>query len=260
MTDQNTFTEVLREVAEIIRTSGESMSEDEIMTYFSDMNLSEDQKKLVLDYLNNGIHEKNTAYEDDVKIDSHEMMEAENGQTGIDAASENSKVLQAYMEDLSLLETYEEKEIMVLYKRLFSGESETIELLTAIWLPKVLEVARKYMDIHAKLEDLIQEGNVALLLRLNQLCGTPDCSDAEKSFEDIEDGLIQVIERGIIDYISEWNSAKQQENELVGKLSLLHEADRLLEEENGKRPTDSQLAEYTNMTVDEIKELKNLLR
>ena len=258
MTDQNTFMEVLREVAEIIRTAETPMSEEEIMTYFSDMELTSEQRVLVLDYLNNkSFGEDNRKENSGTIIDNKE---AEDGQSGNDAASENSKVLQAYMEDLSLLETYEDEEVMKLYKRLFAGEEEVIEILSTIWLPKVLDVAKSYIDIHEKVEDLIQEGNIALLMRLNQLCGTPDCSDAEKSFHEIEEGLSKAVEKGIMEYISEWDDAKQQENKLVGKLSLVHETERFLEEENGEHPTISQLAAYTNMSVEEIRDLKEFVK
>ena len=258
MTDQNTFMEVLREVAEIIRTAEAPMPEEEIMAYFSDMELTDKQRVLVLDYLNNKAFK-----EDESLVNSEEMIddkEAEDGQSRIDAAAENSKVLQAYMEDLSLLETYEDEEIMKLYKRLFAGEEEVIEILSTVWLPKVLDVAKGYIDIHAKVEDLIQEGNIALLMRLNQLCGTPDCSDAEKSFQEIEEGLSKAVEKGIMEYISEWDDAKQQENKLVGKLSLVHEASIFLEEENGEPPTIHELAAYTNMSVGEIRDLKEFIK
>lgn len=258
MTDQNTFMEVLREVAEIIRTAEAPMSEEEIMAYFSDMELTDKQRALVLDYLNNKAFD-----EDESVVNSEEMVddkEAEDGQSRIDAAAENSKVLQAYMEDISLLETYEDEEIMKLYNRLFAGEEEVIEILSTVWLPKVLDVAKGYIDIHSKVEDLIQEGNIALLMRLNQLCGTPDCSDAEKSFKEIEEGLSKAVEKGIMEYISEWDDAKQQENKLVGKLSLMHEASRFLEDENGEPPTISQLAAYTNMSVEEIRDLKEFIK
>ena len=249
MTDQNTFTEVLREVAKIIRTSESPMSEEEIMAYFDDMDLSFGQKKLVLEYLNNMDDEYDNGSTDN-------SMEDDNGETGIDEASKNSKVLKAYMEDLSLLQTYSEKEIMELYKRLFSGESEVIETISTVWLRKVLGIAEKYMDIHSKVEDLIQEGNMALLMRLNQLCGTPDCSDAEREFSEIEADLYKVIEKGIMDYISEWDSTKQQENTLVGKLSLVHEAEIFLTEENGAPPTLKQLSGFTKMPEDELLLLK----
>ena len=53
MTDQNTFMETVRSVAEIIRTSGEPLSEEEILAYFEDMELDDNQKSLVLEYLKN---------------------------------------------------------------------------------------------------------------------------------------------------------------------------------------------------------------
>ena len=51
MTDQNTFMEVVRNVAEIVRTAEVPMSESEILAYFSDMDLDENQKRIVLAYI-----------------------------------------------------------------------------------------------------------------------------------------------------------------------------------------------------------------
>ena len=44
MLDQNTFMETLRSVAEIVQTASVPMSEKEILSYFNDMDLSEEQK------------------------------------------------------------------------------------------------------------------------------------------------------------------------------------------------------------------------
>lgn len=260
MTDQNTFMEVLREVKEIVRTSEVPMSENEIMSYFSDMDLSAEQKRLIIDYLNAAEEENAGISDEDSNLDGEGNIDegdvgAKNG-----GSLEESKILKAYMEDLSLLEDYSEEEMMALYKRLFSGENEVIETISTVWLRKVLDIAKKYMDLHAKVEDLIQEGNIALLMRLNQLCGTPDCSDAEKNYDEIEAGLTKAVERGILDYISEWNSAKEQESTLVGKLSLVHEAENYLKEENGVVPTVKELAAFTKMSEKELTGLMELMK
>ncbi len=252
MTDQNTFTEVLREVAEIVRTAETPMSEEDIMSYFSDMDLSLGQKKLILDYLNK------IDYDDNLDI-VNDNVEAGNGKTETVDASKNSKVLQAYMEDISLLQTYSEEEVMALYKRLFAGEEEVIETITTVWLKKVVEIVEKYKDLHTKAEDLIQEGNMALLMRLNQWCGTPDCSDAEKNFKEIEERLARSIEKGIMDYISEWDSEKQHENSLIGKISLVHEALKYLEAENGMPPTLEQLSDFTKLSCEELTAIKEFI-
>lgn len=264
MTDQNTFMEVLREVSEIMRTSESPLSETEIMAYFADMDLNEGQKKLIADYLNN-LPELDEAFAENADI---YKMEGENGQSGLDEASEDSKVLRAYMEDLSLIKTYSDEEKIELYGKLLEGEEEVIDTISALWLSNVLDIAKKYMDLHSRLEDLIQEGNVALLLRLNDLCGAKTVEAAFKDGEakelnnelamigdealKLEKILSYSVEKCIMEYISEWKSAKEQEDILVGKLSLIHEAKRYLEAENGTAPTVGELAEYTKMSVEEL--------
>lgn len=51
MTDRNIFMETLHEVAEIVRTSAEAMSRDEILFYFKDMDLTKEQENMVIEYL-----------------------------------------------------------------------------------------------------------------------------------------------------------------------------------------------------------------
>ena len=51
MLDQNTLTEILREVAEIIRATAEPMSREEILGFFEHQDLDDHQKNLILEYL-----------------------------------------------------------------------------------------------------------------------------------------------------------------------------------------------------------------
>ena len=51
MLDQNTFTETIRAVQDIIRTSAEPMTREEILSYFKDMDLNAQQEEMVLEFL-----------------------------------------------------------------------------------------------------------------------------------------------------------------------------------------------------------------
>lgn len=51
MLDQNTFIETVQSVAEIIRTSAEPISREEIMSYFKDMDLNKAQEDMVFEFL-----------------------------------------------------------------------------------------------------------------------------------------------------------------------------------------------------------------
>ena len=51
MVDQNTFTETIRAVQDIIRTSAEPMTREEILSYFKDMDLNRQQEDMVFEFL-----------------------------------------------------------------------------------------------------------------------------------------------------------------------------------------------------------------
>ena len=51
MKDRNLFMETLREVKEIVRTSERPLTRDEIMVYFKDIKLSDEQEKMIIEYL-----------------------------------------------------------------------------------------------------------------------------------------------------------------------------------------------------------------
>ena len=47
MLDQNIFTETIREVSEIMKTSEEGLSREEILKYFDSMELNETQQNML---------------------------------------------------------------------------------------------------------------------------------------------------------------------------------------------------------------------
>ena len=51
MLNQNVFMETLREVKEIVRTAAEPLSKEAMLSYFSEMDLSDEQKNMVINRL-----------------------------------------------------------------------------------------------------------------------------------------------------------------------------------------------------------------
>lgn len=241
MVDQQTFMDTIASVAEIMRTAETPMTEEEILSYFVDMELSDAQKAMVMDYLKNPEEEteEGTA-EGNISDTAEEHVQ-------------NSKVYEMYLEDLAGIPQYEEEERIALYKALLTGDEKAIEPISMFSLEKVLQIADKYMEPKLLVEDLVQEGNVALFMKLSELCG------CEKSY-DVEEELERAIEQAIVSYASEMDNEREQEKSLVGKLSLVHEAKKLLAEENGTEPTIAELAEYTKMDVEELQELEDFVK
>ena len=70
MLDQNTFIETVQSVAEIIRTSAEPISREEIMSYFKDMELNKAQEDMVFEFLITPHEDAQMQEEDTQKIAS----------------------------------------------------------------------------------------------------------------------------------------------------------------------------------------------
>ncbi len=244
MTDQNTFMEVVQNVAEIVRTAEVPMTEEEILAYFSDMDLDENQKKLVLEYI---VTAESRQQDGDA---AEQASEAE----PVDEESEEeakSKVFQMYLEELAMLPSFTAAEREKLYVKLAAGDASVIETISTAWLKKVLTIAEKYMEPRLNVEDLVQEGNMALFMKLQELLGIEQ--------KNIEEVLSGAVEEGIMSYCSEIVGEREMEHTLVGKISLVHEAKKILTMERGQEPTVEELSEFTKMTKDELLEIEEFL-
>lgn len=241
MIDQQAFMETLQSVAEIMRTAETPMTEEEILGYFKDMELSDAQKNMVMDYLNNVENQAEEETTNGGQTESESEMPVE------------SKVYQMYLEDLAGIPEYNEEERITFYKALLAGDEKAIEPISMFSLRNVLKIADKYIEPKLLVEDLVQEGNVALFLKLSELCGCGQSYDVEQELEN-------AIEQAIVAYASKMSNEREQESTLVGKLSLVHEAKKLLAEENGTEPTIAELAAYTKMDEEELQELEDLIK
>ena len=241
MIDQQAFMETLQSVAEIMRTAETPMTEEEILDYFKDMELSDAQKNMVMDYLNNVENQAEEETTDGGQTESESEIPVE------------SKVYQMYLEDLAGIPEYNEEERITFYKALLAGDEKASEPISMFSLRNVLKIADKYIEPKLLVEDLVQEGNVALFLKLSELCGCGQSYDVEQELEN-------AIEQAIVAYASKMSNEREQESTLVGKLSLVHEAKKLLAEENGTEPTIAELAAYTKMDEEELQELEDLIK
>ncbi|MBQ9984153.1 MAG: hypothetical protein IJP29_06140 [Lachnospiraceae bacterium] len=246
MTDQNTFMEVVKNVAEIVRTAEVPMGEEEILAYFSDMDLNENQKKLVLEYIATAHLEENTEAAENKEDTVGNVEDTESDGDG------ESKVFQMYLNELSEIPSFTVADREKLYERLAAGEESVIDTISKAWLKKVLTIAEGYLADKLNVEDLVQEGNLALFLKLQEML---NCGDAKN----MEETLAQAVEEGIMSYCSEITGEKELENTLVGKMSLVHEAKKLLAMDKGREPSLEELSEYTKMSVEELADLQKMM-
>jgi len=238
--DQNTFMETLASVKEIMQVQEEPLSEDEIFAYFTELNLSDAQKTMVLEYLNQPDEEEQDATEATVEEENQEKED------------KKSAVFQMYLDELGELPTFSHTEELELYRALLSGDESAIVKLLDCWLGRVIEQAKGYMTEKLLIEDLVQEGNMALFMKLQEMCGMGKC-------DDVEENLAAAVEEAIMKYASELTMEREQEEAMFGKIRLVYEARKYLTEENGDVPSLQELSEYTKIPSEELEQIVKIL-
>ena len=247
MIDKTNFMETLRSVAELTRTSDKPLSREEVMSYFSDMDLTKEQQEMIYQYLLHPIDES----EQEETIEEQELENEPDAVENLDSQEEISPFFEMYEEDIKKLPIFSEEEKRELYRKLLEGDVAAIQPLSDLWLPKVLAITNDYSIHQVNLEDLIQEGNIGLLGGLTHLLGN-------KQITQVEEYIKESIKKAMEDYIDETMEEQDWESTVVAKATLVHEATEVLAKDLGRTPTDSELSEYTRLTIEEIKDIMTL--
>lgn len=275
MVDQNTFIETVQSVSQIIRTSAEPIGREEIMSYFKDMDLNKAQEDLIFDFLLNHHDEPENGYEDVETENTDEVSEKNTdiiysegepiGQKKDTASDENddgfdedslipdSPMFKMYLEELDEIPEYSKEEQDELYKKLLNGDESVIHTISNMWLKSVLDMAKKLAVTKEGFEDVVQEGNMALFMHLTELCGAGEN-------ENIEDEILEVIEAAMKECIRDQAGKSENENAMVGKVSLVSRAVEHLKSQNGTDPSAQELSEYTSVPADELSSILELLK
>ena len=266
MLDQSVFTETIHEVAEIIRTSATPLSKEEILSYFKEMELNEQQENMVLEFLLTP-HEEEEAEEAEggeqeaadwqETSDASALAQNDSGKKEEKTAEPDvlpeSKMFQMYLEEISSLPVYSEKKQEEMYQKLLAGDESVINLISNSWMIKVLEIAKKLAVTSEGFEDVIQEGNMALFLKLTELCGCEEKTDVEAELQ----GAVETAMKSSI--LAE-EGEDEDEKAMVGKLALVNEAKKYLAEEKGREATVQELAAYTQLTEEELSDILLLIQ
>lgn len=246
MLDKIAFMETLHSVQEVARTSLTPLSKEEIQTYFKDMELTKEQEEMVYQYL---LHPQEEMEADTGNEAETEENTEDNNKTEERAVSAR---FQMYLDEIGDIPSLTEEQEKALYERLAAGEEKAITDISNQWLKSVVEIASEYHADNLLLDDMVQEGNIGLLMGLQSLSG--------KEEENPKAVLVQFVKDAIEAYIEEEGGEGEQENSILAKVSLVHEAKETLAKELGGEPSIRQLAEYTRISEEEISDIVSLAK
>lgn len=164
MLDRNTFMETLRAVAEVRRTAVEPLSKEDILKYFEGMELTEEQVEMIYEYLQLPPEMQTAEPEQETPEEEPEVPVNEEEE-------ETTRCFQMYLDDLNAIEEMTAEEMNQAYEKLLAGDASVVGAICESWLPTIAQLAVPYAEQGANLEDVIQEGNMGLLLKLTELAG-----------------------------------------------------------------------------------------
>lgn len=182
MLKQNDFLETLRSVAELRRTSAEPLPKEELLKYFEGMEFSEEQKEMIYQYL---------LLPPEVQTGKPETEEEQPEEPQPVPEEEEDIYFQMYLEDLEKIEELSEEELEESYRKLLAGDSSVIPRILENWLRDIANMAVSYAERGINVDDMIQEGNMGLLLKLKELSGAGSEICVEKELERAVTGAME---------------------------------------------------------------------
>ena len=161
---------------------------------------------------------------------------------------EEEEFLEQYRKDMKSMRRQTEEVLQELFSAALTGEQEAIRLLTEHYMEKVLAVAEEYAHRGMLIQDLIQEGNIGLLMGLH---GAADAEHGELT----EDYLEREIRKTIRAAMDEQSGETRVGEEVTGKLNKLADSITELTEDLGREVSPEELSVFLDMPLDEIEDL-----
>ena len=196
------FLEKLKGILELGNAKNRVLSVQDVEEYFEEEQLSEEQMKLVYDYL---LAQK-------IAVSGYEKQEG--------------KILSFEKKLEQLLENKMEEHLKY-------------------YSPKVVEIALDFNSEEYLIEDLIQEGNVGLMMSLE-----PNVLSEQQILANIRQAMQMLVE--------DQEETKVHDRKMIEKVAYLDECVTNLKEELERKPTLEELAVYMGLTEDEVNDILRL--
>lgn len=250
------FNEALAALVEFATASGNTVSKDTIHEYFKHLIDTEEQYRLIYQYLTNAkiIVENYTPAPDEANATEDVSSKAPEDAFTRKAVTESNQAqffYEMYLDELHTILPSDTTTRSRLFSDFISGDESVVHRLSENYLPLVIELADKYENYGLAHSELVAEGNLALyecILQYPSLSKGPDLDIFEKH-------LCQYIEKAIKNAINEEIGSNRISDHLTDQINALNDASTELAKELNREPTLEELCKYLSLGEEEVKEL-----
>ena len=161
---------------------------------------------------------------------------------------QESEPLRIYLNEIGEIPLLDETEEKELGRRISDGDESARARLEEGNLRLVVSIAKHYTGRGLPLMDLIQEGNIGLLIGLDTLGLMEEGLTSEEHLE-------KEIRHAIRSALDEQEGEKSTGDEITEKLNKMADAISELTEDLGRQVSPDELSLYLDMSLEEIEDL-----
>ncbi len=171
-----------------------------------------------------------------------------------------SKNLTQYRREVASLPAHTREQTARLWSSYLRGDLSVRDELIQEHLTAAIQIAEKYKKHGVALEELIAEGNIGILNALQMIAENASdyLIDAVPDLAKIDTAIENEIICAMQELVRQTITARDQENAILARTNLLHEAAKYLAEENGCAAAHEELAEFTKISLEEIRDITEL--
>lgn len=221
MEDRLEFLDKLNALLELARSHEQKLTISQVQEFFGQMSLTENQMELVYEYL---LAQK-------VTVVGYKMPAGETGK------SEKAEPVTLSAEEQAYVEDY--------LAQLTQMPKGAEEARLAYYLPKVVEEAIKLHHADIYIGDMIQEGNMSLMLAI---------VDGDKT----EAQIMEAVRAGMQVLVESQTETKRRDERMAARVSQLDETIKSMTEELGRKVSVDEVAERLGITETEVNNILKL--
>lgn len=236
MDEQARFKTALAALSASAMQKNRKLAQEDVQEFFRDMGLDREQYELVYAYLASKR----------IQVEGMELPKA--GNEEIPYTEEEQEFLKQYRRDIKYARKQPEEKMQELFSQALDGEQQAKHLLTEHYMEQVLEIAEEYAHQGLLIQDLVQEGNLGLMIGVDTL------GLMEEGFT-WESHLENEIHRAIRMALDEQDGARSTGEQVTEKLNKLADSITELTEDLGRQVTPDELSVYLDMSLEEIEDL-----
>lgn len=236
MDQQTRFRTALAALSASAERKNRKLTREDVAEFLQEMDLNQEQYQLVYGYLaSKKIRVEGVEFP---RIPAEEIPYTE----------EEQAFLSQYKKDMLYVKRQPDEKLPILFEQAADGKERSKKVLIEHYMGRAFEIAKEYVHQGLLIQDLVQEGNLGLMVGVDTL----GLKDAEMSCEVY---LENEIHRYIRMALDEQNGSKSTEEQVTEKLNKLADSITELTEDMGRQITPEELSMYLDMPLEEIEDL-----